>query len=65
MDLYPLIYELSMWSLKHIEFEHHNLAVEWVDGNKANLQNKLLKKLLAIIKNHLRFKSTLNLFKFL
>jgi DNA-binding HxlR family transcriptional regulator len=54
MDLYPLIYELSMWSLKHIEFEHHPLAVEWVDGNKGKSAKQVIEETVSDYKKSLK-----------
>lgn len=54
MDLYPLIYELSMWSLKHIEFEHHPLVVEWVDGNKGKSAKQVIEETVSDYKKSLK-----------
>lgn len=54
MDLYPLIYELSMWSLKHIEFEHHPLAVGWVDGNKGKSAKQVIEETVSDYKKSLK-----------
>lgn len=54
MELYPLIYELSMWSLKHIEFEHHPLAVEWVDGNKDKSAKQVIEETVSDYKKSLK-----------
>ena len=37
IDLYPLLYELSMWSKKHLDMKFHPLSIDWynaVEGKK-------------------------------
>ena len=29
IDLYPLLYELSMWSKKHLDMNFHPLSIDW------------------------------------
>lgn len=38
IDLYPVLYEFSMWSKKYLDMKFHPLAVDWfkmVDGKEA------------------------------
>lgn len=42
IDLYPLIYELSMWSKKHLDMEFHPLAVDWYEAIKGKAPEKVI-----------------------
>ena len=33
IDLYPLIYDLSIWSKKHLDIEYNNIALDWFKEN--------------------------------
>ena len=33
IDLYPLIYDLSIWSKKHLDIEYNNIALDWYKEN--------------------------------
>jgi DNA-binding HxlR family transcriptional regulator len=33
IDLYPLIYDLSIWSKKHLDIEYNNIAFDWYKEN--------------------------------
>ncbi|MGA0048500.1 MAG: winged helix-turn-helix transcriptional regulator [Flavobacteriaceae bacterium] len=44
MDLYPLVYELSMWSLKHLDFEHHPKTVEWIKAIKGKSASQVIEE---------------------
>ncbi len=33
IDLYPLIYNLSIWSKKHLDMEYNNIALDWYKEN--------------------------------
>ena len=42
VDLYPLIYELQKWSLKHVEFQHTQNTKEWKKMLESKSQNQLI-----------------------
>lgn len=52
IDLYPLIYELQRWSLKHVEFKHTENTKNWNKKLKSKSQEELI------------FEYTLNYLKF-
>jgi DNA-binding HxlR family transcriptional regulator len=54
MDLYPLVYELSMWSLKHLDFEHHPLTVEWIKATKGKSASQIIEKTVTEYKNSIK-----------
>jgi len=33
IDLYPLIYNISIWSKKHLDIEYNNIAFDWFKEN--------------------------------
>ena len=33
IDLYPLIYNISIWSKKHLDIEYNNIASDWFKEN--------------------------------
>lgn len=33
IDLYPFIYNLSIWSKKHLDMEYNNTALDWFNEN--------------------------------
>ena len=33
IDLYPLIYNISIWSKKHLDIEYNNIALDWYKEN--------------------------------
>lgn len=33
IDLYPFIYNLSIWSKKHLDMEYNNTALDWFNDN--------------------------------
>ena len=35
IDLYPLIFDLSMWSKKHIDMEFNPIAIDWYAKNQG------------------------------
>lgn len=51
MDLYPLVYELSRWSLKHLDFEHHPLVAEWIQATKGKSASKVIEEAVTAYKN--------------
>jgi DNA-binding HxlR family transcriptional regulator len=51
MDLYPLVYELSRWSLKYLDFEHHPLAVEWIQATKGKSASQVIEETVTAYKN--------------
>lgn len=51
MDLYPLVYELSRWSLKHLDFEYHPLVAEWIQATKGKSASKVIEEAVTAYKN--------------
>ena len=33
IDLYPIIYNISIWSKKHLDIEYNNIALDWYKEN--------------------------------
>ncbi|MDA1288695.1 MAG: helix-turn-helix domain-containing protein [Bacteroidetes bacterium] len=54
MDLYPLVYELSMWSLKHLDFEHHPISVEWIKAIKGKSSSQVIEETVTGYKDSIK-----------
>ena len=58
IDLYPLIFNLSMWSKKHLDMKFHPLSEKWYKITKKKTSSKVI---LESTKKYRNFrKSTLN-----
>ena len=42
IDLYPTMYELMHWTLKHFEFELHPIAKSWLIENEDNTDTEII-----------------------
>ena len=58
IDLYPLIFDLSMWSKKHLDMKFHNISEEWYKITEKKTSSKVIS---SSSKKYRNFrKSTLN-----
>ena len=58
IDLYPLIFNLSMWSKKHLDMKFHALSEEWFKITKKKTSSKVISESTEKYRNFR--KSTLN-----
>ncbi|MEN8880003.1 MAG: helix-turn-helix domain-containing protein [Polaribacter sp.] len=42
IDLYPLIYELQNWSLKHVKFNHTDRTSNWKNFNESTTPDEVI-----------------------
>ena len=52
IDLYPIIFELQTWSLKHVEFEQSERTQKFVNLNKNASGEKVMSMYIDEYKNH-------------
>ena len=53
IDLYPLIYQLQWWSLKHVEFEYSTNTINWNKLLKSQSQEDIIS---SYTNNYLNFR---------
>jgi len=58
IDLYPLIFDLSMWSKKHLDMKFHPLSEKWYKITKKKTSSKVISESTKKYRNFR--KSTLN-----
>ena len=58
IDLYPLIFNLSMWSKKHLDMKFHPLSEKWYKITKKKTSSKVISESTKKYRNFR--KSTLN-----
>ena len=56
IDLYPLIYDLSIWSKKHLDIEYNNIAFDWY---KENLDKTPSQTIVDDVKTYENFKESI------
>ena len=44
IDLYPIVYQMIIWSTKHLEFEQLSISIEWLEKNKNKTSKAILKE---------------------
>lgn len=44
IDLYPIVYQMIIWSTKHLEFEQLPISIEWLEKNKNKTSKAILKE---------------------
>ena len=44
IDLYPIIYQMIIWSTKHLEFELRPTSKKWLEKNKNKTTKAILKE---------------------
>lgn len=52
IDLYPTMYELMHWTLKHFEFELHPLTKSWLTENEDNTDTEIIANAMQSYKSH-------------
>lgn len=55
IDLYPLIYNISIWSKKHLDIEYNNIAFDWY---KENLDKTPSQTIVDDVKTYENFKES-------
>ena len=43
IDLYPIIYQMTIWSTKYLEYDHHFISIEWLEKNKKKSTKAIFK----------------------
>lgn len=56
MRLYPMLYELSMWSKNHLDMEFHPLSLEWYQNTKKEDREVFIQR---TIEEYKAFKASL------
>ncbi len=51
IDLYPLIYELSMWSKKHLDMQFHPISIDWYKEAEQKKPSELIDEISANYRN--------------
>lgn len=44
IDLYPVIYEMAMWSRRNLEVEFNDIATDWFNENQGLDDDQVIKK---------------------
>ena len=44
IDLYPVLYEMSSWSLKHLEFDLHPFTQQWLEDNEGKSASDIIQE---------------------
>jgi len=44
IDLYPILHEMSNWSLKHLEFDLHPLTKQWLEDTKGKGDEEIIQE---------------------
>lgn len=52
IELYPTMYELMHWTLKHFEFELHPLTKEWLSMNEEKSEIEIIKSSIKDYRKH-------------
>ena len=47
IDLYPILYEMSSWSIKHLEFDIHPLAQQWLEDNEGKSASDIIQETIS------------------
>ncbi len=51
IQLYPLLYDLSMWSKDHLDMEFHPLSKEWYKNNKNKKREEVINNAISAYKS--------------
>ena len=51
IDLYPIIYDLIVWSIDHLDMEFHPTAVDWYQKNERLDRNQIIRNDIASYKD--------------
>jgi len=43
IDLYPIIYQMIIWSTKYLEYDQHFISTEWINKNKNKSTKAIFK----------------------
>ena len=43
IDLYPIIYQMTIWSTKYLEYDQHFISIEWLEKNKKKSTKAIFK----------------------
>ena len=51
IQLYPILYDLSMWSKDHLDMEFHPLSKEWYKNNKNKKREEVINNAISAYKS--------------
>ena len=51
IQLYPVLYDLSMWSKDHLDMEFHPLSKEWYQNNKNKKREEVINNAISAYKS--------------
>ncbi|MFL2604050.1 MAG: winged helix-turn-helix transcriptional regulator [Flavobacteriaceae bacterium] len=51
IQLYPVLYDLSMWSKDHLDMEFHPLSKEWYQNNKNKKREEVINNAISEYKS--------------
>ena len=51
IQLYPVLYDLSMWSKDHLDMEFHPLSKEWYKNNKNKKREEVINNAISAYKS--------------
>ena len=51
IDLYPIIYDLIVWSIDHLDMEFNPIAVDWYQKNERLDRNQIIRNDIASYKD--------------